>query len=151
MTGVSRFGEVHRAPLGGAHPGWKYSKAENLTEPCHFTGAFDLLITAKEPEWFAGPAIGASRNSPSSCSSPLPFVKVHTEEGFERVGLTLAPLLPARIVARLPPALARPAGKIMIPFPRALTTPKIHVLAAAGLVDGGSCLNSESWNDHTKT
>ena len=125
MTGVSRFGELHR------DVGWTYSKAENLTAPGDFVGEFDVLVTAKSPEWFAAGTQGRKGGIP-------PFVVVHTERGFDRVGLLWAPP-PPWLLERLPSAVSRPFAGAKFPFLGVQTTPKINVLASSDLVRDGAC------------
>ena len=143
MSGVSRFGEVHRAQ------GWAYSKAENLTAPGHFAD-FDVLVTAKEASWFNGAGEA--------------WVSVHEEHGFDRLAVgwwTVAgansPLLAlantslgwfATAVGVLPSPIGRQLGHILrklgidsqqpsfraikLPWPSLLTSPAIRVLAREG-------------------
>ena len=140
MSGVSRWGEVHRSSRGPAFAreedltpnavvGWLYSKAENLTLPSHFVGTFDLLVTAKPPAWFAAeaPAALPSSSPPEAMTcrgdeQGYPFQVVHVERGFERLTL-----------AWLQSHLVRGVG---IPYFRVVTRPKIFVLATPALARG---------------
>jgi len=137
MSGVSRWGEVRRSGSASAGEdlapnavaGWRYSKAENLTLPSHFVGAFDLLVTAKPPAWFAAetPAALPSSSPPEAMTcrgdgGVYPFQVVHVERGFERLAL-----------AWLQPPLVR---GVRIPYLRVVTRPNFFVLATPALARG---------------
>jgi len=167
MTGVSRFGEVARRRMiktdktanysstaspgvvdvdMGSLLGWLYSKDESLVAPNEFIGAFDLLITAKPPSWFASAEsnvrVGESRAKDEErgvCphlgnNDRFPFQLVHSEHGFNRIALAWwQPLYLRR--SEFAGALRRLKDLLKVPYLVVETLPQIHVLAARDLLD----------------
>jgi hypothetical protein len=151
MTGVSRFGEVHRS-LHHHSMGWTYSKDESLLAPSDFAGAFDILVTAKAPSWFLAPGSQAGNENENDddgasiatkgdvgvCAQPQtgaegnpPFVLAHSEHGFSR--LRLAWWHPFRNRG-LAGALGRVERALKLPYVFVETSPQINVLVARGLL-----------------